>query len=111
MANCKNCESVGRPLSFDGYCFQCVEVCRKDLIINGIFREREYQDAKWGTIEDHPHTVGEWLLIVERELHEAKEAWVRKGGDKEALRELLQVASTCFACMEQHGVVEREATP
>jgi hypothetical protein len=70
-------------------------------------RERAYQDGKWGPIDEHGHSVGEWLLIMESELREAKEAWCSNRGDAGALEELLQVVSVGFACMEQHGVVER----
>lgn len=75
-------------------------------ILRAILRERDYQTHKWGTLADHPHTVAEWLLIMESELHEAKQAWV-KSDDSNALRELLQVVATGFAAMQQHGVVER----
>ncbi len=70
--------------------------------------ERKYQDAKWGTLSNHPHTVAEWLLILESELAEAKDAWVRNGGDLEALKEIVQVAAVAVACLEQHGPVGRE---
>lgn len=76
-------------------------------VMGAVIRERQYQDRKWGAIGDHPHTVAGWLLIVEGELEEAKQAWRKQRGDAGALRELLQVAAVCFACMEQHGVVER----
>lgn len=62
--------------------------------------ERKYQSIKHG---EHPHGVAEWLLILEEEIAEAKKAWV-KGGDIEALTEVLQVATVAVACMEQHGV-------
>jgi hypothetical protein len=75
--------------------------------IEAIQWERKFQDRKHGGVKKHPHTVGEWLLIIESELLEAKEAWVCGGGDLGALREILQVASVCVACMQQHGVVER----
>lgn len=71
-------------------------------IFNAIIRERNYQDLKYG---HNPHTVGEWLLIIESELNEAKKA---KEGVNYALAELLQVASVCIACMQEHGVKERE---
>ena len=45
---------------------------------------------------------------MESELAEAKEAWVHNGGNEEALREILQVVATGVACLEQHGIVERE---
>lgn len=74
-------------------------------IFDAVGRERDYQDAKWGA---NPHTVGEWLLIVESELQEAKGAWFKIGGDFGALQELLQVIAVGVAALEQHGVVERE---
>ncbi|MCB0063989.1 MAG: hypothetical protein KDE19_17825 [Caldilineaceae bacterium] len=74
-------------------------------IINAIVRERIYQNRKWG---NKPHTVGNFLLIMEGELEEAKQAWRKGTGDADALREILQVISVGVACLEQHGVVERE---
>jgi NTP pyrophosphatase (non-canonical NTP hydrolase) len=76
-------------------------------IIDAIIRERMYQDRKWGTIEQHPHTVGEWLLIMKGELDEAILAWQKGKGDAGALKELLQVVAVGFAAMEQHGAIER----
>lgn len=81
-----------------------------EKIIEAIRRERVYQDAKWGTVKDHPHDVPGWLLIMRSELTEAEEGWVHCGGDKEALREILQVIATGVACLEQHGIFERQST-
>lgn len=75
-------------------------------VFEAIRRERDFQDHKWGTIQERPHTVGEWLLIAERELQEAKEAWCKGHGDYGALEELIQVAAVVTACLEQHGIVE-----
>ena len=72
-----------------------------------IARERLYQDSKWGTTEEHPHTVAEWLLIMQAELDEAKQGWLKGRGDDEALLELLQAISVGVACLEQHGICER----
>ena len=74
-------------------------------VFMAISRERAYQAKKWGTTG---HTVGEWLLILESELAEAKQGWVKKNGDGEALAEILQVAAVAVACLEAHGVVERQ---
>jgi hypothetical protein len=74
-------------------------------VIDAITRERAHQVKKWG---DHPRSVPGWLLIIEEELAEAKEAWARTEDDKEALRELLQVATAAVQCLAEHGVVERE---
>ena len=73
-------------------------------IIDAISRERNFQDQKWGY---NPHSVAEWLLIMEKELREAKDAWIGAPGDMEAMKELLQVVSVGVAAMEQHGVFER----
>ncbi len=69
-----------------------------------IARERKHQDEKWG---HNPHSVGEWLLILQAELDEAKQAWIKNQGDEAALEELLQVVSVGMACIEQHGIVDR----
>lgn len=76
----------------------------RGTIFDRISRERDYQDVKWG---DNPYTVGEWLLIMQAELDEAKQAWVKNRGDMKALEEILQVVSVGVACLEEHGVVER----
>ena len=76
-------------------------------VLESIVEERTYQDDVWGTIEEHPHDVAEWLLIFEAELNEAKKAWIKVPGDKEALREIVQVVAVGFACLEQHGAVRR----
>ena len=73
-----------------------------------ISRERAYQQKKWRNTE---HTVGEWLLILDSELAEAKQAWVKGRDNSEALAEILQVASVAVACLEAHGIVERKAQP
>ena len=77
-------------------------------VYEAIEDERAYQDRKWGTIQDHPHTVAEWLLILESELAEAKQAWVKGDGATAALREVVQVAAVAFACLEQHGAIARD---
>jgi len=70
----------------------------------GIEIERRYQNLKWGTIKEHPHTVGEWLLIMQGELNEAIEAWRKGANDERALQEILQAVAVGVACIEQHGI-------
>lgn len=68
-------------------------------------REREYQDAKHGGVDTNPHSIGAWLLIVESELNEAKEAAIKGGeGRNNVISEIIQIAATCIAALEQHGV-------
>lgn len=78
----------------------------REFIFRAISRERAYQDVKW---KNNPQTVGEWLLIMQAELDEAKEAWVKNRGDGKALEEILQVISVGVACLEQHSMVERNS--
>lgn len=94
--------SISRALGIE----EGLEITRKE-IFQAIGRERDYQDKKWGTIYERPHTVGEWLLIAHGELNEAIQAWQKNTSDDFALQELLQVVAVGVACMEQWGVKER----
>lgn len=73
---------------------------------DAINNERRYQDEKHGTIDEHHHTVGEWLLILEKKISDAKAQWYYHG-DKRAMAEVLKIAATSIACIEQRGVVLR----
>ena len=78
------------------------------LVFYAIEAERSYQDSKWGTLKEYPHDVGAWLTILRKELREAEDEWCSKNGHKKALCEILQVASVAFACLQQHGIVNRQ---
>lgn len=71
--------------------------------VAAILGEREYQDQKWGGIVARPHSVPEWILIMEEELEEAKKAWRDADGIGDSLHEVRQVAAVALACLEQHG--------
>lgn len=77
----------------------------------GVYRaidtERDFQDRKWGTIEQHSHEVGGWLTIMRKLLADAESAWAGSPGDGEALREIRKVVAVGVACCEQHGVENR----
>lgn len=73
-------------------------------IYDAIDRERIYQDEKYPP--HNGHNVGAWLTIIRGELQEAEHAWL-KSKSKEDLKEILQIASVCVACLEQWGVEER----
>jgi hypothetical protein len=77
---------------------------RQDKVITEVLAERNRQDARWGTIGEHPHEVGAWLTIMEHYLTRAKKAWVETSGDRDALREILKTTAVGVACMEQHGI-------
>jgi hypothetical protein len=99
-------------------------------IMEAILRERSFQDKKYGLVlqptynieAGNPmidgqcqgpggHELGTWLIILEKELEEAKRAAVH-GGSKEtsgrnSIRsELVQIAAVCVAALEQHGLEE-----
>ncbi len=73
----------------------------KQRIYRLINAERQYQDCQHGTLDENSHSIGEWLIILEAELNEAKHSWV-KMGEKAALFEILQFAAVASACLEQH---------
>jgi hypothetical protein len=73
-------------------------------ITDAIARERAFQRCKYGGTA---HDLSLWVLIMERELAEVKEAIIKKTFD-DARMELLQVVAVGVAALEQHGVVERE---
>lgn len=81
-------------------------------VLTAVMDERDYQDFKHGSIDVAPHTLGEWILIMESELNEAKEALIKGGTGRNAVKaEIIQVLATGFACLEQHGLdpVEKRA--
>ncbi len=79
---------------------------KQDDIFQAILKERNYQDEKWGWLDKR--SVQGWLLVMESELNEAKEAWVKTGLDELALREILQTIAVGVACLEEHGIFERQ---
>lgn len=102
---------------------------RLAAIFEALVREREWQDDKYGPVimrnangedmYDHNtplqgkggHELGTWLIILEKELEEAKVAAVHGGskatsGRNSIRQELVQVAAVCVAALEQHGLEE-----
>ena len=71
--------------------------------VDAIRGEQDYQQRRWA---GHKHTVGEWLLVVEKCLNDAKRQWA-VGHEKETLDELRQVAASAASAMDENGAVER----
>ena len=63
-----------------------------------IDNERQYQD---NILSEHPYSIGEWLLIIEAELNEAKDDWAKEG-EIPTLFEIIQIAAVACACLKQH---------
>ena len=76
--------------------------------VAAIMDERQFQDQKFGKLgEGGEHTLGEWVLLIEAELNEAKESLIKGGTGRNALRsEIVQIAALAVACLEQHGTVD-----
>ena len=74
--------------------------------LEAILVERDYQDEKWGPVHSSGgHTLSGWIIIIEAELAEAKEAIIKGGRGRDSLRsELVQVAACVLAALEQHGI-------
>lgn len=72
-------------------------------IAAAMHREADYQDAKWGIRE---RSIACQLLVMQAELDEAREAFVR-GRDEDALCEILQVMTVGMRALERFGIVER----
>lgn len=75
-------------------------------VLDAIIRERKHQDLRWGTIEENPHEIGQWLAIMRTEGGEAMDSYLSCESE-DALREILQLIAVGVACLEQHGVIER----
>jgi hypothetical protein len=87
-----------------------IAYAQQELALAAIVKERLYQDRKYGTLHERGLSVGDYLVILRRELTEAEQAFVSAPlPESEALREILQVAAVAVAALERHGVVERES--
>lgn len=76
-------------------------------VFDAIEAERKFQDEKHGHPSKNPHSIGAWILIAEKELEEAKTACIKGApGRDNVINELVQVAATIVACLQQHGVAE-----
>jgi hypothetical protein len=84
----------------------------RETVFDAIDEERKFQDRKHGSIDEHPHTIGGWLLLIESELEEAKLAAIKGGTGRNAvMQEILQIAATATAAIEQHGLDEETRRP
>lgn len=77
-------------------------------VYDAIGTERYYQEQKWGSIEEHPQSVGGYLTLMRVHLTNAEAAWVGSDNDKAALHCLRKVLALGVACGEQHGLPKRD---
>lgn len=77
-------------------------------VVQAVAEERMFQDEKHGSIQESPHEIGSWVLLIEAELNEVKSALIKGGFGRDSYRsELIQVAALCFAALEQHGLISK----
>lgn len=78
-------------------------------VITLIKKELLYQNNKHGPIEECPHEAGTWLLLIEDELREAKQALIKGGSGRDTWSyELVQVAALCVSALMQLGMADKE---
>jgi hypothetical protein len=82
------------------------KMLREDVYA-AIDTERDFQDRKWGTIEQHPHEVAGYILLMQKLLNDATNAWSTSSSDYPALVEIRKALAVGVACCEQHGTVCR----
>lgn len=70
-----------------------------------IENERDRQDAKWGSIDQHPHSIIEWIIIMKRQLKCAEDEYFNSTSS-EMLKSVLKATAVGVACLEQHGWTE-----
>lgn len=81
--------------------------------VAAVLRERQYQDAKHGTIHDRPKCPAGWYYIMRHEFNEAVTAWNKNHDNRASLGELLQVAAVALAGYEQmtHRMIKPDLLP
>lgn len=79
-------------------------------VYDAIGTERYHQEQKWGTIEEHPQSVGGYLTLMRVHLARAENAWASANNDTEALACMRKVLALGVACGEQHGLPKRDFT-
>jgi hypothetical protein len=54
-----------------------------------------------------PHTTGEYLVMLDTYIAQAKAGWTFQAGDRKALDAIRKVAAIAVRCMTDNGVVRR----
>ncbi len=68
-----------------------------------ISEDRDHQTAKWGSVQDRPHEVGGWILLIQEYVNRAAIAWCSQPNDAEALSNIRKAVALGVAAMEQHA--------
>ena len=74
-------------------------------VMKSIKEERNFQDKKWGQLDEREQSIPGYMLILKKELIEAEDGWCKNiPGKHSSLAELRQVAAVAIACLQQHGI-------
>jgi hypothetical protein len=85
----------------------------REEVFQIINAEREYQERRWGFVSPSgklvpvSHSVGDYIVLMDNYLAEAKRAFAKNHGDTAALNELRKVVALGVACFEQNGLPDR----
>ncbi len=72
-------------------------------VFEAIIEERLKQEEKWG--KEKPQSLPGYLMVMERELAEAKEGWNKDLEGKSApLNEIVQLVAVGVACLQRYGL-------
>lgn len=82
---------------------------RRAVVYDVIDGERDYQNALPDSRTDGAdRSVGDYIVMAERYMRKAIDAWTDNPGNGPALHQLRKVAAICVRCMEEHGAPSRE---
>lgn len=84
---------------------------KQEDAIRAILAEREYQDSKWNPVEDHRHSVTEWLVYIQDYVGEALHVLSRipdEPADDFALHTIRKIGALAVAAMEDKGIRSRD---
>lgn len=77
-------------------------------VYKAIDSERDYQNNKWGDL-DSKNSLGDFLIYMEKALHNAKHSYFGQGTENISLHNVRQVVAIAVAAMEKFGVPSRIA--
>ncbi len=82
---------------------------KRDDVYNLIDGERDYQDKLSSSRTDgSSKTVGDYLVMLDRYVRLAQDAWTDNAGCEKALDQIRKVAGIAVHCMEDHGAPARQ---
>ncbi len=74
-------------------------------VVASVKEEREFQDKKWGPLDERAQSIAGFILVLKAELDEAEAGWIKNvQGKHSALAEIRQVAAAAIACLEKYGI-------